>query len=592
MRRPLTLLSFAALLASAMAGLASPAQAAAQADRPSIVVVLTDDQRWDTLATMPTVQRELVQKGVTFANAFVVNPLCCPSRASLLTGLYSHSTGVYDNVPPYGAAAFDARSTVATWLARAGYRTAHVGKYLNGHPRSVVPPGWHRWVTIPSAYFDYWLWRDGVPTRFADDDASYSTDVLTREALSFIESSRDPFFLVYAPFAPHAPATPAPRHADAFADLEPWRAASHNELDIFDKPRWLQNRRVLTETDEQAADAFRRSQLASLLAVDEGVDDILDALDRSGRLENTIVVYTSDNGLLWGEHRMWNRKVVAFEESMRVPLVVRHDALVPWPRTETRLVTNIDLAPTLAELAGARAPRTDGASLVPLLGPAPSRTPSWRRSFLIEHLRGPAGASVAVPTYCAVRGERWKYVRYATREEELYDLASDPHELDNRAGDAAFLPQLFTLRSRVKDLCDPPPPGFDLSRLCTHEAEALAGTVRGTQWADNVCGSGAPDFVDALAGDDAVEARTGGDVVRAGKGADVVKGQSGADWIVGGPGSDRLHGGAGPDVIHARDGERDRVTCGLGRDVVRADATDRVAGDCETVRRPVAGSRR
>ncbi len=590
MRSSFTLLA-AALLAWTVAVLATPAEAAAQAGRPNIVVVLTDDQRWDTLATMPTVQRELVQKGVTFANSFVVNPLCCPSRASFLTGRYSHSTGVYDNVPPYGAAAFDARSTLATWLARVGYRTGYVGKYLNRHPGSTVPPGWHRWVMIPSAYFDYSLWADGVPVKFADDDASYSTDVLTRAAVSFIQSSSEPFFLVYAPFAPHAPATPAPRHAEGFADITPWRAASHNEADVFDKPRWLQNRRVLTEADEQAADAFRRSQLASLLAVDEGVGEILAAVGASARLANTIVVYTSDNGLLWGEHRLWNRKVAAFEESIRVPLVVRHDALVPRPRIETRLVTNIDLAPTLAELAGARAPRVDGASLVPLLRGAPWPTPPWRRSFLIEHLRGVEGASVAMPTYCAVRGERWKYVRYKTREEELYDLAADPDELDNRAGDGAYLPKLFALRSHMKELCDPPPPGFDLSRLCTHEAEALAGTVRGTRRADNVCGSAAADFVNARGGNDTVRAGAGADVVRAGRGADVVEGGQGADWIVGGAGRDRLDGGAGPDVVQARDGERDRITCGLGRDEVRADVIDRIAGDCEVVRRFAAGSR-
>jgi arylsulfatase A-like enzyme len=588
--RPFVALLTIAALAAALAALAAPAGAAAQSGRPNIVVVLTDDQRWDTLATMPTVHRELVQKGVTFANSFVVNPLCCPSRASFLTGRYSHSTGVYDNLPPYGAAAFDDRSTLATWLAGAGYRTAWVGKYLNGHAATTVPPGWHRWAALRSAYFNYSLWVDGAPIPFSDDDASYSTDVLTREAVSFIESSGGPFFLVYAPFAPHGPATPAPRHADAFADLFPWRAASHNEADVFDKPRWLQNRPLLTEADEQAADAFRRSQLASLLAVDEGVGEILDALRKAGRLANTIVVYTSDNGLMWGEHRMWNRKVVAFEESIRVPLVVRHDALVPQPRTETRLVTNIDLAPTLAEVAGARAPRVDGASLVPLLRAVPSPTPAWRRSFLIEHVRGVAGAAVALPTYCAVRGERWKYVRYKTREEELYDLAADPYELENRARDAAYLPQLFALRSRLKELCDPPPPGFDLSRLCTHEAEALAGVVRATRRADTVCGSRSLDFVAALAGDDVVRGRAGADVVRAGPGDDLVEGQRGADWIVGGPGRDLLHGGADRDFVHARDRGPDRVTCGPGRDVVRADATDRVASDCEIVQRPAATS--
>ncbi len=566
-----------ALLAacSAVAAAPAPAGAGAPPPRPNIVVVLTDDQRWDTLSVMPTVREELVGRGVTFANAFAVNPLCCPSRASFLTGRYSHSTGVYDNRAPHGGVSwFDHSSTLATWLGAAGYRTAYVGKYMNGYRGKSIPTGWHRWAANSGGYFGYPLNVDGLPLTFGFDEGSYSTDVYAREAASFVASSADPFFLVYAPYAPHGPATPAPRHAGAFADVERWRPRSHNEEDVSDKPRWLRDRPLLTEWEQQGMDDFRRQQLASLLAVDDGVREILDALTASRRLENTIVVYTSDNGLLWGEHRLAERKAAAFEESIRIPFVVRYDALGSRPRTETRLATNIDLAPTLAELAGARAPGAEGTSLLPLLSPAVSVPPAWRRSFLLEHLRGRMGGTAEIPTYCGVRSARYKYVVYSTREEELYDLANDPHELENRAGDPAFRKRLFGMRSDVKELCDPPPPGFTLRWLCTLEGDETTTVLRGTGRADKLCGTGKAETF---------YGRRHDDVVRAGPGHDAVFGQSGADRMLGGRGRDRLDGGPGADVHLARDGERDRVTCGRGRDVVYADQSDGVAADCERV---------
>jgi N-acetylglucosamine-6-sulfatase len=569
-----------AALACALVGAALPAGVSAQvAPRPNIVFVLTDDQRWDTLGAMPTVQRELVARGVTFTNAFAVNPLCCPSRASFLTGRYSHSTGVYDNNAPHGGAAwFDDSSTLATWLSDAGYRTAYVGKYLNRYPNSGVPLGWHHWLGFNGGYYGYWLSVHGLRTFFGSDAASYSTDMLTREAVSFVQTTADPFFLVYAPYAPHGPATPAPRHEDAFEDVARWRPASYDEEDVADKPAWLRSRPQLTEDERRSLDDFRRRQLASLRAVDEGVGELVAALRDSGRLADTIIVFASDNGLLWGEHRQANRKTSAYEESIRIPFVVRYDAHVAGGRREARLVTNVDLAPTLAELAGTAAPGAEGASLVPLLAPslAPVAAP-WRGRFLVEHMQGRLGATAEVPTYCAVRGGRYKYVLYATREEELYDLAADPLELENRAGDPAFRARLSSLRTDLKELCAPPPPGFDLDWLCTLEAEGGSAVLTGTLRADTICGS---------RGAEAIRARAGDDVVRAGGGRDDVRGDAGADRLHGGPGRDRIAGGPGDDVLHARDGMRDLVVCGTGRDVVHADRGDTAARNCESVVRP------
>ncbi|MDQ3866658.1 MAG: sulfatase-like hydrolase/transferase, partial [Actinomycetota bacterium] len=498
-----------------LAALLGVATAPAAAARPNLVLILTDDQRWDTLAAMPTVERELVARGVTFMNAFAVNPLCCPSRASFLTGRYSHSTGVYDNRAPHGgASSFDDSSTLATWLASAGYRTAYVGKYLNGYRYRVVPRGWDRWFGFNGGFFDYWLSVDGIATFFGESAESYSTDVLTHEAISFIETTGDPFFLVYAPYAPHAPATPAPRHEGAFARVPAWRPPSYDELDVADKPGWLRGWPRLTDKDQAAGDALRRRQLASLVAVDEGVSAILASLRRSGRLENTVVVFASDNGLLWGEHRQWNWKVSAFEESIRIPLVVRYDALSSGGRRASRLVANIDVAPTLAELAGTAAPGAEGVSLVPLLSNPPAIPRRLRRRFLlVEHLRGRNHGTAEIPSYCAVRGTRFKYVVYSTREEELYDLAADRFELENRARDPGLRSTLFALRREVKRRCDPPPPGFGLGWLCTLEPGGAGRVLVGTKGMDTICGGPRADRIRARAGDD---------VVRAGGGADVV----------------------------------------------------------------------
>lgn len=430
---------------------------------------MTDDQRWDTLWAMPTVQRELVRRGVTFSNAFVVNPLCCPSRASILTGKYSHSTGVYGNKPPFGGfSAFRDRSTVATWMNAQGYATAYVGKYLNGSPRRYIPPGWDLWVSFASepAFYGYRLNVDGVLRAHRTSSHAYSTDVFSEEALAFIRRTRDrPFFLVFAPFAPHYPATPAPRHAATFRALGPSRPPSYDEPDVSDKPSWLRVQPRFVASQRTALDSFRRKQYASLLAVDESIRDMLNTLRRDHRLHDTVIIFTSDNGLLWGEHRVPRAKWAAYEESIRVPLVVRYDGLIKKPRIDSHLVANIDLAPTITELGGTGVPHADGRSLVSVLR---SSTAKWRRALLIEHLSsGPARLVRPIPTYCSVRTVNLKYIAYATFEEELYDLERDPYELRNRAMDPAYGRRLLAVRKHLKAKCVPPPPGLETDWIST-----------------------------------------------------------------------------------------------------------------------------
>jgi arylsulfatase A-like enzyme len=541
--------------------------------------VVTDDQRWDTLSALPTVQRELVGKGVTFRNAFVVNALCCPSRASILTGRYSHSTGVWVNTGVRGGfGAFDDASTIATWLDAAGYETALVGKYLNGYAAPYVPPGWDRWVAFSGApeYYDYHLNVDGSVVSRGADEGDYSTDALASEAVSFIQESEGPLFLYFAPFAPHfdrrSPfsVTAATRHAGAFAGLEPWRPPSYDEADVSDKPAWLRALAPFSEERRAALDSYRRSQLDSLLAVDDAVAGILDALADTRRLRNTLFVFTSDNGLAWGEHR-WSSKLVPYEESIRVPLVVRYDALPAWPRADDRIALNVDLAPTLAAAAGTDAPGVEGRSLLPLLS---AETPHWRSDFLVEHLG--ASATATVPTYCAVRGERYAYVQYASGEEELYDLALDPHQLENRARRLTLRRTLSGFRSRLLALCRPAPPRFKPRSPCLLEGGSLGDVLRGTPYYDLACGRGGPDRI--FGGGRA-------DDLYGGLGEDQVTGGGGADRLFGGAGRDRLAGGPGNDRISAADGRADAIACGDGDDSVIADRGDVVGSACELVRR-------
>lgn len=409
---------------------------------------------------MPTVTKELVGRGIRFTQAFVVNPLCCPSRASILTGKYSHSTGVWRNAFPNGGfKSFDDSQTIATTLQAAGYRTALMGKYLNGYGEEAsltgyVPPGWDRWVAfVRSNYYGYQLNIDGTVKDFGDRPPDYSTNVLRREARRFLRRTEGRLFLYFAPYAPHGPATPAGRHAGKFSDLPPLRPPSYNEADVSDKPRFIRRIRQLAPEERARLDNFRLDQLRSLLAVDDAIANILEVLDEGGRLPDSLIVFTADNGLALGEHR-WREKQTAYEESVHVPLIVRWDRRFAGPGEVDRFALNIDIVPTIVEAVGMGQPRANGKSVVPLLEDA--STP-WRGSFLIEHLTDPLRPFV--PSYCAIRTRRYLYAVYSTGERELYDLKKDPDELESRMTD----PPASDLRKRLRALCSPKPPGFDVA---------------------------------------------------------------------------------------------------------------------------------
>ena len=427
-------------------------------------MILADDQRFDTLQYMPNVTRDLVQRGELFSQAFVSNSLCCPSRAAILTGNYSHTTHVYTNTGANGGWHIFNReaeaSTIATWLDAAGYRTALVGKYMNkyGPDETFVPPGWDRWMAFDQRegrYYDYTLNRDGSLVSYGSDVRDYSTDLLADGAVDWLtkQNSNNPFFLLFAPFAPHKPSEPAPRDVGTGSAAVLPQTANFNETDVRDKPNYIRRSPV---QNASLMSANWRTMVESLGAVDDAVGRIVDTLSASGQLKNTMIVYTSDNGILFGEHR-WTNKLVPYEESIHVPLVIRYDPLTDPKLTDDHLVVNVDFAPTFASLAGVDHPATEGRDLTPILG---TSDPPWRRSFLLEHLWNKRSSDkVNVPTYCGVRTTRFVFIHYSTGFEELYDLASDPYELQNLAGTAADA-TIGRLRSTTRSMCSPLPPGM------------------------------------------------------------------------------------------------------------------------------------
>jgi N-acetylglucosamine-6-sulfatase len=430
----------------------------AQNEPPTIVLIMTDDQRWDTVEMMPTVRHRLLDKGVTFINSFVVDPLCCPSRASTLTGRYPHSTGVWANSGLHGGFhRFRDRSTIATWLQARGYTTGLFGKYLNRYEKTMyIPPGWDRWVAFEGSdddggfYYRYKLNIDGRVKRFGRRADAYSTNVIAERAVSFIRSSHGPLLVYFAPSAPHAPAAAGPEDVGSLPEPAASRPASYNEEDVSDKPAWVRALPRLSSSDQADTDRQRRDMLASLLPVDRAVGRILDALAETDRLRNSMIVFTSDNGFSLGEHR-WVGKAVPWEESIRVPLIVRYDPMIRAAHTDGNLALNIDLAPTFAQLAGARAPRAEGRSLVPLLQ---GKSAGWRSHFAVEGM-----GLREMPSYCALRTTRYLFVAYSDGDAELYDLNTDPLELENLASDPALEARITQFEDLLRDLCRPPPPG-------------------------------------------------------------------------------------------------------------------------------------
>jgi arylsulfatase A-like enzyme len=494
----------AALLACAAGAGAMPAAAA----RPNVVVLMTDDQCVADLAAMPNTRKLIGRDGVTFTNSFVPYSLCCPSRATYITGQHAHNHGVRSNFAPEGAyyALKNRANVLPTWLRRSGYRTAHVGKFLNhfgnNGDRAEIPPGWDDWRgTVDLSTYDYFNWmlnKNGKLKSYGDpayvdalvtlgedtfrndtfrtavaslrrnfrpgwfgteDPKNYSTDVLTSEAVDVIRGQRrshKPLFLSLAPVAPHREDVnglranlrlttgepeldprPAPRDAAKFRGAKARRTPAFNN--VAGKPELIRALPPLTAADEREMDTQQEGRLGSLVAVDRMVGRVVRELKRTGRYRNTIFVFTSDNGWVAGDYRIIGNKFLPYENSIRVPLLMRGPG-IPRGKKVSTPVMNIDLAPTILDAANARAGRRmDGVSLLPVVR-RPSRAP--RRAVPLEALSTLLPSDFPIlkygQPYIGVRTPRYTFVRWKSGEEELYDVTRDRHQLSNLAADPAF----------------------------------------------------------------------------------------------------------------------------------------------------------
>ena len=423
--------------------------------RWNFIVIVTDDQSLDSIPHDPPVMPYLQARmgdpkdhWLVFRNGFVNTPLCCPSRVTLLTGQYAHNHGVLNN--DLGQQ-LDETTTIAAALDGAGYHTGLVGKYLNQYPYGedpYVPAGWDRWVgkeqgPVTHLYYDYTLIEQGVPVTYGSAEDDYSTDVLAGKAIEFLDDAplEQPFFLWFAPTAPHPPWISASRHEGAYADMTLAPPESVGELDVSDKPAWVQELAPLGPAARAGLREAHRRSFEALLAVDEAVRGIMNALERRGDLDHTIVVFLSDNGYSFGEHR-WVKKTCPYDECIHVPFMVR------YPLADRQVVQTVvsaaDIAPTIAEMAGVSFDAAaDGVSFAPLIR---TGDPTGLPDAVYAEWSGDR----RIPEWWEIRTEEFAYIQLVTGERELYDLRVDPLELDNVVDEPEYLAVVASLSTALE----------------------------------------------------------------------------------------------------------------------------------------------
>jgi arylsulfatase A-like enzyme len=456
-----------AVVGCAIAFATMPSEPASSSDagRVNVLLVITDDQPWDSLPVtsgppaMPWLEARMADPTdhwVRFANASANVPLCCPARASILTGRYAHHTGVEGNLD---GADFDESDTLATRLDDAGYQTAFIGKYLNGYPWGrgpYVPAGWDRFLAkrnldLSTTYAGYPFVDQAVPLVAGSTRHAYATSFLAGEASAFLQgASRDrPWFLVFAPSAPHEPWTPAPADAGSFAGAA-ISTPSRSELnDVRGKPAWIRSLPEIDEAIAESLDVQRRRMLETLGAVDRAIRSLVAEVEARGESDRTMIVILSDNGYSFGEHR-WVGKRCPYRACVRIPLVVRTPLADSGVIGEA--VSNVDLAPTIFDLANVPGlGEMDGVSLRPLLDDR-ANGGIGRNAVLVEW----AGDD-DVPSWRGVRTEAFSYVEHADGTVELYDLSgelgqSDPAERQNRSNRRAYADVANELSALLADL--------------------------------------------------------------------------------------------------------------------------------------------
>lgn len=409
--------------------------------RPNFLIILTDDQRYDTMQYMPKTQSLIFDQGTDFPHAYITTPLCCPSRSSILTGMYAHNHGVLENNYELK------QKTFFEYMHENGYNTGLVGKYLNSW-KGEMRPEFDYWVSYKHGETRYLNPLLNVNGKWIRHQGEYVTYSLGNYAMDFLDQAAKkskPFVLLLAVNAPHEPLTPAPEDISMELELPP-RPPSFNEEDVSDKPAWMRLKDdPMDERNIQSLDEFRRGQILTLIALDRTLEKIMVKLDETGEMDNTMIIFLSDNGVQWGEHRLTSKNTL-FEESVRTPFAIRYPPLIAEPYVENKVIANIDIAPTLLELADIPIPQDmDGSSLVSLL----THQGEWREGVLLEGWpqRG---------EYSAIHTEQYIYAETLwdsfspTPDQpqlELYDLEKDPYEMENIAYDLQYQELVVHLKS-------------------------------------------------------------------------------------------------------------------------------------------------
>jgi len=468
---------------------------ASQPQRPNIIVVMADDletgltERLLQNGFMPNLKKHIIEQGITFKNSFVTTSLCCPTRATFLTGQYSHNHHVLSNELPDGSVTqLKDSNTLVTWLKETGYKTCFVGKYLNKYgsdPTALstsplspiyIPPGWDDWhALIKRKMYNYSINSNGTYTKYGSAPSEYQTDKLASISAQIIQrtesNDEQPFFLWIAPHAPHiesnyknqetsceqtkwsASVPPAPRHQGVLSSWKLPKPPSFNEQDISDKPFSLADQPLMTETDIRCAEQQYRDRAESMLAVDDLIGTVVQALIDDNEWDNTVFIFTSDNGYYNGEHRLFG-KVLQYEEGIRVPLYIRIPGIKSEP-TNQRFALSNDLAPTIAELAGASPNlKMDGRSLLPIIQNPELK--NWRKRFLLEFYgsmpakyadlefwgKKPSESLSSIKDNSTFQGIRTDFTDpvapnqmlniYSDGSKEHYDLSADPYQLENK----------------------------------------------------------------------------------------------------------------------------------------------------------------
>ncbi|MBM3763135.1 MAG: sulfatase [Acidobacteria bacterium] len=435
-----------------LAGAAAPLLSAAPRTRPNIVFIMVDDLRWDALGITghpflktPNIDR-LGREGAVFENTFVTTPLCSPSRGSFLTGQYVHTHKVTANGD--NTELSKKLVTHAMHLQKSGYETAFVGKWHMGN-YSGPKPGWDKWVSFrgQGQYDNPLLNIDGTEQK----TEGYMTDLLNKQAVDFVKKERSKPFLLYLPHkSVHGPFTPAARHKSLYSSETIRRAPSAQDT-LEGKPMLQRPVEKMPQLKPGmgSGDELIRNQLRCLQSIDDGVGDILKALKEKQQLDNTLFIFTSDNGYLWGEHALGDKRP-SYEESIRIPMLARWPGVVKAGTKIPQMALNIDIAPTFLEAAGLQPTKEmQGRSLMPLLA---GKSVKWRKSFFCEYFAEPNFPRI--PSWQAVRTEEWKYTRYPDLQgaDELYNLKADPYEMKNLAGDASAKRTLTKMKAEINRL--------------------------------------------------------------------------------------------------------------------------------------------